>query len=63
MIYYFQFPNLAGNRALALRALRQAVSHMDDQLRQHALTDPDMASLRDDPEFRRLMGMESKGVG
>jgi hypothetical protein len=46
----------------ALADLRKAIE-LDPKCRDAAKTDEDSAGLRDDPEFRRLVGLDEEGVG
>jgi Cupin domain len=49
------FEAIQGRRDEALAALRRAVE-LSSEVREHAPDDEDFASLRDDPEFRALVG-------
>ena len=51
-----------GNRNDALADVRKAIE-LDAEFREMAKTDEDFAGLRDDPEFRRLVGLDEEGEG
>jgi tetratricopeptide (TPR) repeat protein len=51
-----------GRRDDALADLRKAIK-LDAKYREMAKTDEDFAGLRDDPEFRRLVGLDEEGEG